>query len=112
MRRLVFLSCLAAIAASAQTARAAQATVTLQFSSPTSTSITCTPHYASGQTSFPLPQAAGAVMAVCTVQPNTWLGSLAVSGNTAFGINGTQIVVGPNGYNTAGSVSLTVTATP
>ena len=93
-------------------AQAAQTTVTLQFNSPPSTSVSCTANYPTGQSFFTLPLAAGAVVANCTVQPSAWLGSLSVSGNAAFGVNGTQLVVGSGGYNTAGSVSLTVTATP
>jgi hypothetical protein len=76
--------------------------------SPASTSVTCT--RSSG--AFTLPVAAGTVVATCTVAPTTWLGTLAVSGNSAFGMNGSQVVVGSGGYDTTGSVSLTVTATP
>lgn len=112
LKMLLLLVLLYLVGGGSASAQAASATVTLQFNSPPSTAVTCTPNYPSGQQSFPLPQAAGAVMATCAVQPTTWLGKLTVTGNSAFGVNGTQIVVGSAGYNTSGSVTLTVTATP
>jgi hypothetical protein len=88
---------------------AANTTVSIIFNSPASTGISCT---AGGL--FTVPVAAGTQVASCAVSPSNWSGALTLSGSQAanFAMSGTNIVVGNNSITTAGTVTLTVTATP
>ncbi|MBV8739840.1 MAG: hypothetical protein JO007_21815 [Alphaproteobacteria bacterium] len=91
------------------TASAANTTVSIVFNSPASTGISCT---AGGP--FTVPVAAGTQIATCAVNPSNWSGALTLSGSQAsnFALSGTNIVVGTNPITTAGTVTLTLTATP
>ena len=89
-------------------ARAANTTVSIVFNGPTSTSVACV-----NKGPFTIPVAAGMTLATCTVLPSSWSGALTLSGGPAgIVLSGTNIVVGAAAYGTAGTVNLTVTATP
>jgi hypothetical protein len=94
-------------------------TLTLNFvTGSESTGITATANYPSGATAFTIPLAAGTVVATAVVTPSSWSGTLTTdnpdftataagpSGSTTFAIETTAT------YNTAGSLTLTLTATP
>jgi hypothetical protein len=112
MNRLAIIAAILLAAASAH-AKGASLSLTIVINGPASTSITC-PITAT----FTAPVAAGTVICPITVAPSGWSGTLALSGTNAgsfaisSGTGGQQLVVGSAAITTAGTETLTITATP
>jgi hypothetical protein len=61
-----------------------------------------------------VPVAPGTKMATCTMLPNTWVGTIALSGPDAsfFTVSGKDIVVGGTALTNPRVYNVTVTSTP
>jgi hypothetical protein len=96
------------------TALAATTSLSIVFSSPPSTAVSCPINYPSGQTSFTVPQAPGTVIATCSVTPSAWQGALTLSGANAaaFTLSGMNVVVGAAAITAPATDAVTVTSTP
>jgi hypothetical protein len=104
MRKLLLIALLGAIGF-AHYAQAATVNLSLTFTSPASTGITCTE-----VTPAPvLPVAAGTLVATCVIAPSTWSGALAETGADASLF--TSSLSGPNVNVNVGSSAITVNRT-
>lgn len=120
MKRFLTLAAALIVLTSSAMARAqgASLNLTLVINGPPSTAITCpllAPFIPPGAT---IPVAAGTPVCKITVTPANWSGTLSLSGTNAglfaiaAGAGGQQIVVGPAGLTTAGTLTLTVNSAP
>lgn len=116
MRRLVWLL---GLLIKPTTVFAAVLNVAVAATSPPAASITCPIQYPSGSASFVSPIPAGTPICTITVSPSTWTGAVWLGGTngTDFALNGSTVVVGPNGYSLpvgTGSITLhfNITASP
>ncbi len=104
MRRLN-LALLTAVLLPGIAARAATlALPSVVFTSPSSTSITCTETAASN---LVVPVASGTVIFTCTVAPSNWAGTVSLSGGSPFTISG----LSGNTFNVSLSTAVTTPAT-
>ena len=114
MIKFVAVLALVLIVGFADRSMAANLSLTINITSPTSTAVSCTVNYPSGQTSFVTPVAAGAAIASCAVTPSTWSGALSLGGTDAsyFSLSGSNITVGASAITAARTYNITVTASP
>lgn len=107
MRKTIFNVLLLAFGAIGSSAAAQGATITLPsvtFTTPASTSITCTETAAAN---LVVPVAANTVIFSCTVAPSTWTGTVAGSLNAPFAVAG----LSGNTFNIVLSTAVTAAAT-